>query len=818
MTENSRMGREPIEVVQIDQDYCAHTYGNSPCTASLATGGDKCFNTRKTCQDPANYLRGTLTLNFCKNQARLPQDGNYYFPFLLSVKHEPGAINAGGGASSLSALGLRSGLTATFSDHPHNDRIVDPYLDERSYDPFERATFWTKWRARNPYYAAREIRLIRGYLDSDGAIVDSITQTYFIEKLQGPGATGAVKIMAKDVLSFAQDKKAQAPAPSAGKLLSDITAGAGTLTLTPAGAGDEGYDTSGWVRIGGEVIEYTRSGGSDILTLVTRGDYNTVAAAHSGGDLVQKCLIYDGESPSDILYSLLNTYAAIDASYLDKTGWDAEVASFLPRLYGAIITEPTGVAALVSEITEQMGFYVWWDDRNNLVRMRAIRPAEDDTVYPLTRELNLIADNVSVSDQPEKRLTQVWVYHALRDPTKDLEEAQNYGALERVTNSKGDRDLYATDQVKVIYSRWISGTNAAAAVDVGNQNLARAGDTPREVKFALDAKDREVWVGDFCQVTTRQIVDQFGQYVPLNVQVLRATEDRPGDSFQYVGQEFVFDDPPDSGDLQLIISSDENDVNLRDVYDNTIGVSPTGVIRFVIRSNVEIGSTLGLENPALATGDWPVDVDLYLTIEEGAVVQGKGGDGGQGGSLTSKTGEDGGDGGRGLLVTNAITINNLGTIAGGGGGGGGGGFASYQILPASRVDIPGGGGGGGSGVVGGAGGAAGTGASAPDVEGNAGSAGRTLFGGQGGQGLRLPAPMNFRTGSGGRGGTALSGTPSFLNGADGSDGREWVSGATTQTNAGGSAGLRGTAVREDGSLITWENQGDIRGDIVSFPL
>jgi hypothetical protein len=47
---------ERVLFVEIDQPFCTRTYGTAPCTAVLGTtGANKCYNTRKTCQSPANY-------------------------------------------------------------------------------------------------------------------------------------------------------------------------------------------------------------------------------------------------------------------------------------------------------------------------------------------------------------------------------------------------------------------------------------------------------------------------------------------------------------------------------------------------------------------------------------------------------------------------------------------------------------------------------------------------------------------------------------------------------------------------------------------
>jgi hypothetical protein len=52
-----------LNFFELDLPRCANVYGTSPCTASVATGGKKCFNTRATCQDLANYRRGIPELD-----------------------------------------------------------------------------------------------------------------------------------------------------------------------------------------------------------------------------------------------------------------------------------------------------------------------------------------------------------------------------------------------------------------------------------------------------------------------------------------------------------------------------------------------------------------------------------------------------------------------------------------------------------------------------------------------------------------------------------------------------------------------------------
>lgn len=493
MAENTRFGREPIEVVEIGQDFCNLEYGTAPCTAAIGTtGANKCFNTRATCQDPAKYDRGTLPLKFVDKRSPIPKD-DYYIPSLSGPPAvTPAKLNPGGANRNASALGERASVTLTFQDHPHNDRLVDKYRAERDYDPKEQGTFWTKWRARNPYYMQRPITLRTGYL-VDGNIVDEITRAFVITGFSGPDNQGRVQIRGKDVLTLAEDSKAQAPFVSTGRLSADITATATTATLIPAGVGNAEYDASGFVRANREVMAFTRSG--DTLT-ITRAQFGTEAEAHDADDTVQQCLRYESEAPQDILYDLLLNYAGIPDVYLDKAGWDAEALDFLPRLYSAIITEPEGVSKLVSEMCQQMYFTIWFDERVSLVKLRAVRLAENDEIFELNDNVHLIENSISWKDLSDELITQVWVYYGQSNPTEKLDQGDNYVAVSVTIDPLAEGpDKHNLRRIKKIFSRWIDATNAGAAEDLGRRILNRYGNAPREVSFRVDAKDNYLWLG-----------------------------------------------------------------------------------------------------------------------------------------------------------------------------------------------------------------------------------------------------------------------------------------------------------------------------------
>ena len=72
MTETTP-GREPVQIVEIVQPLCANTFGSAPCTAT-GTNDEKCYNTRATCLDTANY-DGSSTLSLYFARGRVGEQG-----------------------------------------------------------------------------------------------------------------------------------------------------------------------------------------------------------------------------------------------------------------------------------------------------------------------------------------------------------------------------------------------------------------------------------------------------------------------------------------------------------------------------------------------------------------------------------------------------------------------------------------------------------------------------------------------------------------------------------------------------------------------
>lgn len=471
-------GREPIQIIEIDQDFCDNTYGIAPCTASVpTTGPDKCFNTRATCQDPVNYADSPLTLRFVKPITNAPRD-QFLIPSLVSVSTSPTIINAGGGSSDTGALGARATLTAVFTDHPYNDRIVDKYRTERSYIATDRSTFWAKWIKRNPFHQNRTMRVLDGYVGQSLAAMSS--RTYVIDQITGPDANGRVTIRAKDVLRLVDNKNAQAPALSEGELIEDEPLADTTLRVTGALAAE--YPAPGIVRIGDELITYTGTStisGTEInLTGCVRGTNGTEAADQELGDRVQLCLQYTAINAVDITNDLLTNYGAVPSSFIPIADWNAERDEWLtPFNVSAIISEPTGVNELLGELTEQCLFYIWWNERDQEIQLKAIRPATE-TPTPLSDRNNILQGSTAITEVPKERISQIWVFYGQTDPTKALDEQKNYARVRiRADLDKESADQYGEQVIKKIFSRWL--VSDGQAINLGARLLARYSDNPQ---------------------------------------------------------------------------------------------------------------------------------------------------------------------------------------------------------------------------------------------------------------------------------------------------------------------------------------------------
>lgn len=579
-------------------------------------------------------------------------------------------------------LGQRASLTVKLRDFPYHDIGIDPYLDERGFDQEAQGTFFGRLLARQRISIInRPVTVLVGYNDGTFDEANFERRQYEVDRIDGPDAKGDISLVAKDPLKRIIERKAQAPFPSKGSLASDITSVSTSASLLPAGIGNSDYPTSGHVRIGQEVCSFTRS--ADTLTLV-RARYNTVAEAHEAGDLVQLCLEYVGQRPGDLVYDLITTYGGVPPRYIDKNEWDAEVDSFIIRLYSALITQPTPVDTLVKELTEQTPTYIWWDERFARIRYRAMK-APSVTPVLIDEATGQVADSLKGKEEQELRVSQVWVFFGIFNPTKTLTDPTNFSNLYVNGDLESESDpAYGTPSIKKIFSRWIESLNKPAAEDITKNLLARYSRSPRTAELTVDAKDAGLWTGDLFTLTSRVFQTETGLPEQIVMQVMEARDKVNGHSVTYKGQEYkaaVVDNV-----RRIIIASDYvldpitgvPGINIRTAHDRLYG-PPEGPVEVevIVESGVILGSASPF-TPALTRGVFPTG--STIKVFNYGRIQGAGGKGGQGGRADAggnyigdagDPGEKGGD----AIDSSAgpITLQVVGEIFAGGGGGGGGG-------------------------------------------------------------------------------------------------------------------------------------------------
>jgi hypothetical protein len=717
---------------------------------------------------PAFILNGSptpeVTLRFSTDVDYLPNTINA-IPSIKDVQLSPAIISLG------ENLGQRATLTVTFKDHRH---IFNG-------ESFESGTFWGKFRAR---YGLRlrghPIRLVRGLLGE--SIEDMATQHYLIESVDGPTFAGEYKIIGKDLLKFADGDRSQAPLPSNGFLVANITNVVTSATLSPSGIGNAEYPASGYVAIGGkEICAFTRA--ADVLTL-TRAQFNTTAEAHNAGDRVQLCLHYNGEDAAEVISDLLISYAGIDASYIPLAAWQAETSGFLGTVYTALIAEPTAVNKLISELVEQAALAIWWDEVEQRINLQVLRAVS--TEADIYDEDNIIAGSLEIREQPDKRLSQVYTYFGKINPLVKGDEEDNYRSTVLTIDSDAESE-YGTPAIKKVFSRWIPAGGRTIAETLNNKLLGRYVDPPRRFTFDLFRYGGQTpLLGQGYQLQAWPLQDTDGSGVQVPIQIFRLNP-RP-DVFELEAEEMLW--TPYGGDVDptqraIIFDANENNINLRTRHDELYPEPVSGdTVTATINSGVIIGSN-STATPAIHIGDWPAGVTVNLIVN--GRIQGKAGNGGSGGTNGLGNGSAGGAGGTALYTRENINLTSTsGAIWGGGGGGGGGG---------GNLSNFGGGGGGGAGTLVGSGGPRGGSGGSPEA--NNGADGTATTGGAGGTGSGVSA--NGATGGNG-GGPGLAGS----NG-----------GTSSSPGNGGSGGAAGIAIDGDSFTTNIGAEGDIRGSQIN---
>jgi hypothetical protein len=423
--------------------------------------------------------------------------------------------------------------------------------------------------------------------------------------------------------------------------------------------------------------------------IITRGQLGTTAQAHDIGDRAQLCVRYVGVDPANIISDLMQTYAGIPSGYIPIAAWLTETTSFLGNVYTATIAEPTSINTLLAELCDIAALAIWWDDASQLIRLQVLRAIA--TSAKRFTEADRLEDTLKIEEQPDKRLSQVWTYFGQVNPTKNLDQIDNYRSIKVSIDAAAEAN-YGTPAIRKRFTRWIAEGGAAVAAQSNAVQLARFVTPPRRISFELFREysaTQDPVLGTGYQLQAWNFQDATGALVDVPVQITRLNPEP--DRFVIESEEMRFQSIViDPSARTIVIDANTLNVNLRTMHDTLYGAPHSGItVTLVINDGAIIGSSSIA--PALDIGTWPGGVTINVT--GAGRIQGKGGDGGNLSDMHFGSGGAGGNGGTALYTRQNITISMSGGEIWSGGGGGG-------------AHTSGGGGGGGAGYIPGLGGTA----------------------------------------------------------------------------------------------------------------
>jgi len=545
-------GRQPFTFIEIHMDSCDNTYGSSPCTAAVGTTGvRKCYNTFVTCQDKDHYVNVDKVYTFCSANQRYNLGGSTFdaknaIPCIRDVSFVPTRIERKGGISQ------RASISVKLMDTEHNDSGLDKYLADRTHD-VSQGTFFGKFLARNPFYYQRKMVVSTGYLSDDGTVDPANFQTavYFLDKIDGPDANGNVTITAKDVLTFIDSDKAQLPPATALTLDGPISNSATSVTLVCADTSTDVPHTDGYMAIDSEIVRYTvnSTDATHAYCTFVRGALGTEAIAHDSGAKAQDCYIIGAVDEvtaraDEAMYQMLID-GGVDAGYIDHTefttegdDWGVDVTVF------GIVPAPTGVKDLVKSLCEQTGSYIWFDVRTQKVNFRLNRPALTDEITEVGEDYNICEQSLAVKVDDAERLSNVYFFFDIIDPTTDFDNPSNYRRIYEYANLGASDPVgfqYKTERIRKIFGRWVPAVAQASAFAVA-ENLGNSYSKPlTTITFSMDSKDAALWSGDTLRIDARGFVDDTGARKPVIAIVTEAKETTAGSKIQVTCQ--VSQDP-----------------------------------------------------------------------------------------------------------------------------------------------------------------------------------------------------------------------------------------------------------------------------------
>ena len=498
----------------------------------------ECFNTFATCQNLPNYDKGSKTITFKRDQS-----GGldiYAIPSLSAFKVSMPELNIGARKTKTKSLGRFGSCSVSFNDLPFSDNHLDPYVLERDYNPLERGTFWTKFLARNPFYNDWKIRLYDGFA---GQTLEQMSvREYRIDKITNPNSSGMVTVTANDLMRKTSLGKAVYP-PVSNTQLRDNISDTDTDIFTVGRLAE--FDGSGppfsintFAQIGDEVVRVftpiDQGGGIFLYQNVQRGE-GSEATAHNAGDSLEYLIALQGDVSLIITYLMREFFTSDEFDY---AGMTLEADTYLNYSIAGTINKPTNLDEILSKIAAQVGFYIWYDDAESIIKFKAIRD-EQDPVKTYDQNINILQGSASPTVLPFDRITDAYIQYDVIDSVLPIPSDAKY------LNTLLDADLEAasTNEYSEMVTLKIEGdwiVNSQLAGDIATKYLKLFRDQTRSLQFQLDIKDN-IKMAEVFKLKHRGFTNIYGEDELINWICTGRT--RKGDVLHITAQEFKFNVP-----------------------------------------------------------------------------------------------------------------------------------------------------------------------------------------------------------------------------------------------------------------------------------
>jgi hypothetical protein len=521
-SEVAKPARRHFSAVEIDLERCALVFGTAPCGAILGTTGQaKCYNTKATCQDKANYTQTAgaytnrmTTLRFTDQEVTPYGDLAVQRASLAALSFAPGRLDLGG-----STLGQRTGCTFSLYDGTGDDHLLDDYLAERQVNRtngFILAKMYARWR----YFSGREVRCISGFLDEFGRVDETslLVRTYIVDKVSPPDGSGKITFNTRDPLRSTDKERSKFPYASKCNLDFAVTNVQTTFTVDDT----TDLDAAGFFRIGDEIVQYTGKTATT-LTGCTRGVGGSVAVAHDANVNLQRTVKFDATDPVEITYQIL-TEIGVDPAYLDKPGWHTACDDWIEL--GAItayISKPSDADKLLAELCEAWLLILYWDAESAAVRLVPARPAVASEIIPLVDDADVLEGRISTSEKTDQRVNEIWFNYGVNSWVKEPIQ-ENLVFLEiAVDVDAQSASEYNDVRTRAILTRWLSDVTVGQVRSTLMRYLLRFRDPPRRYTFSVDAS-KQLKLGDYITLSAANIQNPDGT---RSLRIMRVVECAP---------------------------------------------------------------------------------------------------------------------------------------------------------------------------------------------------------------------------------------------------------------------------------------------------